>query len=337
MLPDIKRFTGRNLLKFCDRFPASKPLLRRWGLRTSQSWFGDSVVRVQMPHVGSFQVAGLGQNYLSFELFWRGTNYYEPVTTLLACELVQTADAFIDVGSNIGFYSLVLSTYKPGLRVVAFEPNPKNFQLLVTNVVLNQFTRVNCEPVAVSDVSGTGALFLSPSDMSASLESDFEATHGPVLKVPTTTLDGYLAQRPVTGRMLIKVDVEGHEAAFFKGAQSTIATHKPDIITEVTLRRDSIPLSFLSVLGYRFYQITDQGLLRTEELAMVIRGQLRFLNCLLSARPPSEIAELFRFIEPRVRRIDLTQTSKFVPPELLNRFHSPPPEKPAPKFMEPVS
>ncbi|HWF17990.1 MAG TPA: FkbM family methyltransferase [Verrucomicrobiae bacterium] len=339
---NLKKFAGECLLNCCDRFPAAKPFLRQWGLRTQPSWFADSVVRVQTPEGRSFQLGSIAQNYLSFELFWRGVSYYEPVTAMLACEMVRTADTFIDVGANIGFFSLVLSTFKPGLRVISFEPNPKNFQLLQKNVRLNHFDRVTCEPLALSDISGTAALFLSASDMSASLESDFEATPGPSLKVSTVTLDGYLAQRPLSGRLLIKVDVEGHEAAFFKGAQRTISSFKPDIISEVTLRRDAVPLALLKELGYSFYQITDHGLLPTEELAMVIRGQFRFLNCLLSARPASEVAELFNRIQPRVRRIDLTQTSKFVPAEMLQRFQgattAPPAQKPGPaKFLEPAS
>lgn len=335
----FKMLVGRGLFNICNRYPAAKPFLRRWGLRTQQQWFPDAIVRVQMPDGKSFQLASLPQNYLSFELFWRGTVYYEPVTTLLACELARGADTFIDVGANIGFFSLVLSTSKPGLRVISFEPNPKNFQLLNANVHLNQFSNVTCEPLALSDISGTGALFLSPSDMSASLEQDFEDTPGPVLKVSTATLDGYLAQRSPSGPVLIKVDVEGHEAAFFKGARQTISSLKPDIISEVTLRRDSVPLPFLHELGYHFYQITDQGLLQTNELAMVIRGRFRFLNCLLSARPATEIAELFKRIEPQVRRIDLTQTSKLVPAEVLQRFQQPAqgsPEQSPAKSLEPV-
>ena len=320
MTSSIKRLLGRGLLNFCDQVPAAKPLLRRWGLRTSQGWFKDRVVRVQMPDGKSFKLASLAHNYLSFELFWRGTGYYEPITTLVAQELVRTADLFIDVGANVGFYSLVLSVSQPGLRVIAFEPNPKNFRLLEDNARLNQCDRLSCMAMAVSDMSGTAVLYLSPSDMSASLESDFDPATGATLKVNTTSLDAYLARSPMPARMVIKVDVEGHEAAFFKGAERTIAAHKPDIITEVTLHQDDLPILFLKQHGYRFYQITDQGLERSDKLAAATRGRFRFLNCLVSTRSEREVADLFQRIEPRVRGIDLTQTSKYVSEEMLHRF-----------------
>ena len=71
----IKRWIGRRLLNFCDRFPQTKPFLRRAGLRTKKEWFGDRVVRVQLPDGKSFKLAGVSENYLSFELFWRGTHW----------------------------------------------------------------------------------------------------------------------------------------------------------------------------------------------------------------------------------------------------------------------
>jgi FkbM family methyltransferase len=216
----------------------------------------------------------------------------------------------------------VLAASQPGLRIVAFEPNPKNFELLQANARLNQFEQLACMPMAVSDSSGTAVLYLSPSAMSASLEQDFDPAHCANIKVQTTSLDGYLAQSPVAGRLVIKVDVEGHEAAFFKGAEQTIALHRPDIITEVTLHQEELPISFLKQTGYRFYQITDQGLLPTEELIAVTRGRFRFLNCLLSVQPEEKVAALFRRIQPYVQKIDLTQTSKCVSQELLERFQT---------------
>src|SRR5579862_2975874 len=126
----IKKFIGKSLINFCEHVPQAKSLLHPLGLRTSQSWFGEHPVRVQMPGGKSFKVASVAQNYLSFELFWRGAGYYEPITNLVAQELARTADVFIDVGANIGFYSLSLSAACPDLRVISFEPNPKNFKLL---------------------------------------------------------------------------------------------------------------------------------------------------------------------------------------------------------------
>ena len=317
---NVKKFIGRRLLSVCETLPVAKPAMRKWGLRTSKEWFGDRVVRVQMPDGNSFKLASLSRNYLSFELFWRGTGYYEPVTTLLVRELVQPGDTFIDAGANIGFYSLVLSASRPRVRIIAFEPNPKNFAMLSENARVNGFTQITCEPLAMSDTEGTATLYLSASDMSASLQSNFEGNLESSVKVRTATLDGYLERNATQGRLIVKVDVEGHEESFFSGAQRTLASRKPDIITEVALNYSGESIAMLRRAGYRFYPITDQGFQASDALVPVVRGRLVFLNYLLSAQPLERVAGAFERIAPRVKRIDLTQTSKCLDWDAVQKF-----------------
>jgi FkbM family methyltransferase len=312
----FKRFAGRVLLELCEQVPATKNVLKKWGLRTTQEWFADRTVRVQLPDGQSLSLAGLSENYLTFELFWKGTGYYEPITTLAARELVRSGAAFIDVGANIGFYSLVLSLCQPGLPVIAFEPNPKIFRLLQSNVRLNGFDHVCCHPVALSDHIGSAILHISDSDMSASLESDFQPGTKAV-EITTSTLDSYLTRQPVNGGLLMKVDVEGHEASFFRGAIETLQNRQPDIICEITGSPDEEITAILRQAGYRFYQITDEGFLPSSELKLVVRGRFLFFNYLVSAKPPEQVKAIFQRIQHRVGEIDLAQTSKCVDPDMI--------------------
>jgi FkbM family methyltransferase len=313
----IKQQIGKNLFRTCESFPQLKPLVKNLGLRTSKEWFAGWTGRAQTLDGKFFKLTSIAENYLSFELFWRGAGYYEPITTLLASELLQPGDTFIDAGANIGFYTLTLSTARPGLKVIAFEPNPKNFALLTSNVRANNLADVVCEAVALSDSDGAGTLFLSASDMSASLRDDFDEHHISRVPVKKMSLDSYFAHRKIPHKLLIKVDVEGHEAAFFRGARQTLFLRQPDIIAEVALPYDDDTTSLLSAAGYRFYPITDQRPIETAELKPTVRGQFVFLNYLLSARPREEIAAAFDRICPRVRRIDLKKTSKFRSEESL--------------------
>lgn len=319
-LPLPKRLVGRCLFSVCESFPATKPFLGRWGMRTKKEWFVDRVVTVQTPEGRTFRLASFGQNHLSFELFWKGTGYYEPISTLVAQQLSAAGGTFLDVGANIGFYSLVLSTANRELDVIAFEPNPENFALLQRNVTSSALSNIRCEPIALSDADGTATLYLSPSAMSASLRPDFEQHRGGGVTVPTAKLDSYVEQHQIRGRMLIKVDVEGAERAFFEGARQTLALRRPDVITEVTMAYDRDVLGFLTGIGYRFYQITDRGLVPSRELEPVVRGRLVFLNYLLSTKSPIETAQLFNRIATRVGRIDLTRTSKCLSPDAVEKF-----------------
>ena len=316
----IKRWIGRGLLNFCDRFPQTKPLLRNPGLRAKKEWFDGRVVRVQLPGGKSLKLASVSENYLSFELFWRGTQYYEPITSLVLRELARPGATFIDVGANIGFYSLFLSSCEPQLNVIAFEPNPKNYRLLESNVSVNELRRIKCEPLALSDADGPALLHLSASDMSASLHADFDFHPTKTVEVKTTTLDSYLARNKMLSPLVIKLDAEGHEESVLKGAQETLDSLHPDIIAEVALNYGSETTALLREAGYHFYPITDRGLVEADALAPVVRNRFVFLNCLLTARPAREVSALFQRIEPAVRRIDLTQTSKYLDPLSLQQF-----------------
>jgi FkbM family methyltransferase len=316
----IKQQIGKALFSICERFPGAKPWAKSLGLRTSKEWFAGRTATAQLPDGRSFKLASVGENYLSFELFWRGIGYYEPITAMLAGELVQPRDTFIDCGANIGFFSLVLSTKHRNLNVIAFEPNPKNFALLNANVRANNFMNVVCEPMALSDCDGTGTLYLSASDMSASLRRDFDEHSTGAVSVKITSLDNYLAHRQLAGRFLIKVDVEGHEAAFFRGAHKTLVTRQPDVIAEVALSYDAETTELLARAGYRFYQITNEGLEESPALKPVVRGNFVFLNYLISTKPKREIAALSDRLGAQTAKLDLQNTSKFRSDAAIREF-----------------
>lgn len=65
---------------------------------------------------------------------------YEPIETQLVKQYVKAKDCVVDVGANIGYYTLLMA--KQRAIVHSFEPEPKNFALLKKNVELNNFTNV---------------------------------------------------------------------------------------------------------------------------------------------------------------------------------------------------
>src|SRR5439155_21299164 len=199
------------------------------------------------------------------------------------------------------------------------------------NVTANRLGQVACERSALSDANGPATLHLSASDMSASLRPDFDFQPTDAVPVQTTTLDIFLTHAPTQGRLVIKVDVEGHEAAFFAGARRTLATLAPDIVAEVAVDYDDATRALLREADYRFYPLTDRGLNESDALTPVVREPFVFLNYLLTRKSPIEVAQLFKRIQDRVARIDLAQTSKCLDPQSLAKFkarearrHTPP-------------
>ena len=315
----IKKVVGRGAIAVAQRPPAARGLVKAVGVRTSQGCFGQRVVSIPLGGHRSLQLTDVDESYLAFQLFWHGGDYYEPITRLLLEQMIQKGDIFVDIGAHVGFFSLVVGQSAEGVKIVAFEPNPRNFQTLEANLKANSLKHVVCEPAAISDRDGSGILYLTDSDMSASLMKDFQAQDTKQvgeIEVRTRTVDSYFRTAGLKGRMILKVDIEGHEPAFFRGAMNTLAHYKPDIILEVLYDMDPTLVSDLKKLGYHFYPITDQGIIELDAPRLFKRFPFLFLNHLFSVRPKQQIADLFEGISEKVGRLNLLNTSKHFPPEV---------------------
>jgi FkbM family methyltransferase len=277
--------------------------------------FGNRVVRVPIRNRSdSLLLTGAGSVHLTFQLFWRGIDYYEPFTRTVIEALASQAKVFVDVGANIGFFSLIAAKLNPSLEVIAFEPNAEMFALLSEHKRLNGLSNLTAEPVALSNRDGEGQLFLNKSDMSASLVPDFQDGFNPALRsvpVKITTLDAYVQRHSISGSLLLKVDVEGHDKAFLEGAQATIAKFKPDMVVEVLGDFDPLLLDQFRNHGYQFYRITNQGLIESETVTLTKIGNFVFFNYLFTTKSITEVHEISEIIRERARRINLCRTSKF--------------------------
>ncbi|MFN7139880.1 MAG: FkbM family methyltransferase, partial [Limisphaerales bacterium] len=243
----IKLSLGNCLRRTAQWCPAAKPFLRSLGIRTSEPTFKNSIASIQFRRRPPLDLTNAHENYLSFQLFWRGGDFYEPATRTILELLARSSRTFFDIGANIGFFTLSLGTLHPHLSIFAFEPNPKNFQILSDNIAINNLTAVTSESLAISNDVGTATLFLNTSDMSASLLNDFQTEQQiDSIAVQTSSLDGYLQNKPASAPLLIKVDIEGHEAAFFQGATRSITTHHPDIYRMIRYAHDRGIWTYLS-------------------------------------------------------------------------------------------
>jgi len=297
----------------CRFVPFLRSCFSRIGITPAR--FGRRAVRVPISgHSTSLVITGAGTCHLSFQLFWRGINYYEPFTRTVIEMLTASRELFVDVGANIGFFALIAAKLNPRLRVIAFEPNPKMFAMLCEHKRLNELSNLTAEPLALSDRDGKAQLFINNSDMSASLMPDFQKDFNPALcaiPVGIVTLDSYLQRIGVSGPFVLKVDVEGHDKEFLEGATCSIARFKPDIVIEVLGDFDRSALDRLRSYGYSFYRITHQGLIESDIVTLTRIGEFVFFNYLFTTRPQGELYGISEIIRKRARRINLYRTSKF--------------------------
>ncbi|HZS49613.1 MAG TPA: FkbM family methyltransferase [Bryobacterales bacterium] len=158
-----------------------------------------------------------------------GFKRYEPEQVACFEKLIHPGDCIFDVGANVGFYAIWFSRLAVAGRVVAFEPDPANVELLRRNLELNKVCNVAVEPCAVSDYAGERRFAVdSATGSTGTLES--HQTYGSRLEggpqmfatVRTTTLDE--AAREYGYPALMKIDVEGHELAVLKGARQVLGS-----------------------------------------------------------------------------------------------------------------
>jgi FkbM family methyltransferase len=154
----------------------------------------------------------------------------------------------VDVGANLGYYSLLASRLVgPSGRVVALEPNSENCRLLLSSLRLNGTMNVQLLPVA-ADIATGWAYYSTHVGSNGGLIEDGDLLARPGSVVPTFRLDD-IVDGPVG---LLKMDVEGAEGRVVKGATRLIERDRPIVTTELKdemLRR----VSGTTVAGYLAY------------------------------------------------------------------------------------
>ena len=146
----------------------------------------------------------------------------EPQTVALLDSLVTSQMICVDVGANIGYFSVLMA--RRAHTVHAVEPTPNLATRIRENASLNGLDNIVMHQAALSDRVGTADLHLSSDDPEAN------SLHGagPVIRVPLTTLDA-LSLPHVD---LLKLDCEGSELAALAGGARTIARDRPLILCE---------------------------------------------------------------------------------------------------------
>ncbi len=148
---------------------------------------------------------------------------YEPEQTRLFRSKCRPGDTVIDVGANVGWYTIIASKLvgKDG-TVIAFEPEPENFAILKRNVLANGCDNVILEQKALSNAAGTLTLYLD--ELNKGMHSIVSDQRGGAIKVEGLRLDDYLENR-FKKVDFVKIDVEGAEPMVLEGMRRAIESH----------------------------------------------------------------------------------------------------------------
>lgn len=191
------------------------------------------------------------------------TGGWEPLETMVISAALKPGDTFVDVGANIGFFSLLAHRLVgPTGRVHAVEATPSTADLLEGNIARNDAGRIIVHRCAAGDRRGTAAMVVHDAGNIGSnhLALDSETTAGDTGTIPLRRLDDLLTGEAIR---LIKLDIEGAEAMALRGASGLLdGEAAPALLFEFspTMLRDmgDDPVSllhFLEAKGYQIYEI----------------------------------------------------------------------------------
>ncbi len=242
-----------------------------WGVVHSIPMVGE--IDLDLPDGRRVVLTSDGYDSLASRVYWSGIDGFEPESLKLFLELLETSETVLDVGSHVGLYALLAAVDRPDTKVLAFEPVPRNLGYLRTNVDRNRAANIEVVDAAVGDHVGEIVLHIPDTTRLPATASIHETGHADDELVPTPVRILSLDSRAATGDLgsvdLVKLDVEGAELDALRGAAELLAAHRPAVLCEILhgfADSEGVTELFRQLGGYRFFLVTDDGLIEHEAL-----------------------------------------------------------------------
>jgi FkbM family methyltransferase len=192
--------------------------------------------------------------------------------------IVRYGDCVLDIGANIGYWTTVLSSQVGNTgRVLAFEPNPNTFKILVKNIDLNLCCNAVAYNVGIADKNVIDKLYADE------LHSGDDRTYCPVagtnghvrriIEINLRTLNSFNSVIDLKRLSFIKIDVQGFEPMVLKGAIDILKLSNPILLVEFSSSHyaegGSSTEDFYNIyneLGFKSYKIPHEVQTSTDAL-----------------------------------------------------------------------
>lgn len=264
MPPRVKRMLAALLRGYVRYVPVSAGKRALW-TKIIDPYFAWHSQPFVASTVFDMKVDGNAKDIIQQYIYYFGV--WEPQITAWISRRLAPGDTFVDVGANIGYYSLLASRLVGSSgTVVAIEASPKTFSDLTANLSLNGIANVRAVNVAASEHEGRVKVFRGHehnTGLTTLLDGQgFELE----CEVQALPLSAILSPEELKSARLIKIDVEGAEWSVVSGMRSLISQGRPDleILMEVNpdllTRQGKTPEALLRPFleaGYRAYALEN--------------------------------------------------------------------------------
>lgn len=161
---------------------------------------------------------------------------------------IMPGDVVVDVGANIGSWSLLASESVTQVgKVFSFEPDPRNFIVFQKNIATRNASNIQAFATAVGNTTGHTFLYINPRNAGDHRCWSSDVGRGKIC-VPMVQLDTFLNSKPIN---ILKVDTQGYEVKVLQGAKQTIKNS-----TRLTLFLEFWPLG-LTMAGNSIVELEE--------------------------------------------------------------------------------
>jgi FkbM family methyltransferase len=183
------------------------------------------------------------------------TGVWERYVTQVIADALRPGDIFVDIGANVGYYSLLAShLVGPNGRAYAIEASPTIYRKLTNNIAANAAANVIAINGAVSDKPGERELWLKRDNLCLSTiikkstvtEKLAEKLgdvydHGPEALIPTNVIQAWVPIDDLLRARFIKIDIEGAESLAVRGVAPILSEFSPETEWLVELSPENCP------------------------------------------------------------------------------------------------
>ena len=206
------------------------------------------------------------EDHVQQYLFWYGI--YENTTATAFLKTVKPTDCILDIGANVGYYSILGASKATQGKVFAFEPNTLLHPQIEASAALNNFKQIQIVPNAVSNVHLQDLhLYLSDAENKGMSALEIPENYSGQKKIITcVTIDEWIKTQGIQKVDIIKMDIEGAELNALHGMKNTLLKYKPVLFVEVcneTLNRFQVTseqvFEYIISLGYTAFAMQKNG------------------------------------------------------------------------------
>lgn len=162
---------------------------------------------------------------------------------------LRESDTIIDIGAHVGLFTLFASQFCKNGKIYCFEPVKENYDLLLSNVSLNNLSNVSTFNVAVTDKTSKVKIFLNKDESGHSMFAQSLDS----IEVQSTTLKNIFDENNIPTCDFIKMDCEGAEYGIIRSLPQEyftkikkmiieyhMADEKPELLKELISKLESL-------------------------------------------------------------------------------------------------